>query len=123
MEGVGGRRVGFARADGLDAYGFAGHVDSVFRFHPPQPDAAPVSLVLSAVELIGDGADGQWFALTLLSADGAPLAADSYDVTHDDLGDLSMFVTPIGLLDDDRVVYEAIFDRREVAWSSPVATS
>jgi hypothetical protein len=123
VDGVGAHAPRAGRSGELDAEAFAAHVDSPFLFEMPDADVPPVPLVLGLVETIGDGGDGQWFALTFVCGAGTPLPSDSYDVTHDVLGSLRMLVSPTGLLDDGRGLYEAIFDRREVSWSSPAARS
>lgn len=104
------------RVDGLPwlTHGdFAGRVGEVFDV--TTGDGDPVRLTLSSTvqgtETGGAGPGGatrQQFSLVFVGPAGAPLAQATYQVVHDELGGLDLFLVPLGP-DDDGMRYEAAF--------------
>ena len=87
---------------------FSGHVGTKFLMHCGESQTA--ELELQSVRDVGSSARQQQFSLVFLGPENAPLAQGIYRVGHDALGELSLFLVPIGK-DNSGVSYEAVFNR------------
>ena len=95
--------------DALTIDSFRPHEGSTFVLH-----AAPehrFELALTAVRALGAGGHGsrEPFALDFRGPPGAPvLAQQTYRLVHDELGELDVFLVPVGVTPEG-ADYEAIF--------------
>ena len=78
--------------------------------------AAKISTVMASPETAGN----ENFSLLFHGARQASLTQDTYAFEHAELGELSIFIAPVGLPAADRCCYEAVFSRptnaAELAW-------
>lgn len=86
---------------------FAEHVNTKFVMLYGD---APAELKLLSVTDVGSSARQIQFSLVFLGPNEAPVSQGIYRVDHDKLGELSLFLVPIGR-DANGVKYEAIFNR------------
>ena len=105
--------VDLARLSGAD---FQPHLNQIFRVHLPSTD--PIDLELHQVTLPGPrtvaeaeaAGRRQPFSLVFL---GPPsdqyLAQATYSVTHEQLGEMPLFLVPLGPTAERRMRYEAVF--------------
>jgi hypothetical protein len=64
------------------------------RFELRQPDGTCVAAELAEVEELPG--PGECFSLVFRVPDGAPLAQDTYELVHPLLGQLPLFLVPVG---------------------------
>ncbi len=86
---------------------FAGRVGQEFRV---VVDAATIiATTLTAANAHGDGRVVAGFSLVFTGPSEPVLVQRTYRLVHDELGDLDIFIVPIGR-DDTGVRYEAVFN-------------
>ena len=86
---------------------FAGRVGQEFRV---EVDAATIiATTLTAATAHGDGRVAAGFSLVFTGPIEPVLPQRTYRLAHDELGDLEIFIVPIGR-DDAGVRYEAVFN-------------
>jgi hypothetical protein len=72
-----------------------------------------VTTVLDSVQRHGQRSHGnrtEPFALVFLGPSGSPLPQATYSLAHSELGELAIFLVPIGPDDTGRHRYEAVFN-------------
>lgn len=87
---------------------FSGHVNTKFLMHYGDSQAAELELL--SVSDVGSSGRQSQFSLVFLGPYEAPITQGIYRIDHDKLGELSLFLVPIGR-DANGVKYEAIFNR------------
>jgi hypothetical protein len=92
---------------------FAGHVGDVFGISAADGPDVPVTLVeaTQGAELGGPGPAGQHrrqFSLVFHAPTSEVWHQGTYELRHQDLGELELFLVPIGT-DAEGVLYEAAF--------------
>src|SRR5438132_10339172 len=87
---------------------FEGHRNS--RFTMRYGDSQTAELELVSVKDVGSSERQKQFSLQFLGPVDAPISQGIFRIVHDKLGDLDLFLVPIGR-DDNGVKYEAIFNR------------
>ncbi len=87
---------------------FEGHQNSKFRMNYGDSQTAELELV--SVTDVGSSERQKQFSLVFLGPLEAPISQGIYQVEHDKLGALDLFLVPIGR-DNSGVRYEAIFNR------------
>jgi hypothetical protein len=96
----------------MDRQAFAAQVNTEFRVAPEEA-AGAVSLLLVAVDSLPSvpGAPRvDPFALTFIGPRGQLLEQATYRFSHASLGELEIFIVPIGYADGGAVRYEAVFN-------------
>ena len=102
-----------SRIEWLTHDDFAGRVGDRFALSVPDGSSLAVELVevTESAELGGVGPDGQvrhQFSLVFRGPPEPAMAQSIYQLDHEDLGELELFLVPIGP-DADGMRYEAIF--------------
>lgn len=87
---------------------FEGELNTKFRMHYGDSQSAELQLI--SVNDVGSSERQKQFSLVFLAPYEAPISQAIYRVDHDKLGNLDLFLVPIGR-DADGVRYEAIFNR------------
>jgi len=87
---------------------FEGQLNTSFRMH--YGDTQNAELKLIGVTDVGSSERQNQFSIIFLGPYEAPISQGIYRVEHEALGDLDLFLVPIGR-DKEGVRYEAIFNR------------
>jgi hypothetical protein len=98
----------------LDAADFMPHVDDTFEVgQNDEIDTTTIPFVLEAVVEVVESSDSierTPFTLTFTGPSGDHLPQGVYDLQHPTLGQLAIFLVPIGPRGDGRHRYEAVFN-------------
>lgn len=99
----------------LSAPHFAAHLDSVFQVElEARP---PLMLRLFEVTEVDSGPWQEQFSLLFRGPEDRPLGQGICQMRHEVLGELALFIVPIGL-DERGMQYEAVFNRVRPAASA-----
>jgi hypothetical protein len=96
----------------VDVAAFHAQIDTMFRV---KSGSDPIPLRLA--EVIEERSAGgiERFSLFFHGPPDRMLPQDTYSFHHDTLGDITIFIVPIVGSNDERIVYEACFNRRLTA--------
>jgi hypothetical protein len=87
---------------------FEGQLNTSFQMH--YGDSRSAELKLMSVTDVGSSERQKQFSLVFLGPSDAPILQGIYRVEHDELGEIDLFLVPIGR-DNNGVSYEAVFNR------------
>ena len=99
----------------IDVAAFQAQIDTTFRV-----ESGVDSIALRLAEVIEERPSGgsQRFSLFFHGPPDRLLPQDTYSFQHDTLGDAMIFIVPIVGSNDERIIYEACFNRPLAAPSS-----
>ena len=90
---------------------FEPHQNTLFRL--AQEDAPALDLELIEVtDKTPAGFEGEQFSLLFKGASDAPLHQQTYTMQHDEMGEVALFLVPVGK-QEDGLLYEAFFNRAD----------
>jgi hypothetical protein len=92
----------------LNSKSFLEHVNSEFKVQGP--NAQPVSLRLAEVSERNTNPKVEQFSLFFQGPRAPLLEQRIYRLQHEKLGDLDLFIVPVGL-EPEGVLYECVFNR------------
>ena len=93
----------------LVARHFQPHEGTVFRL---LVDGEPgPRLRLTEITIVPADGDGRSFSLVFRQEDGRPFIQRMYDLRHEGMGDVSVFLVPLLPDPDGRAYYESVFNR------------
>jgi hypothetical protein len=93
----------------LNAQAFSECVRSTFQIQVPGFDAVPVELT-DVIER-NDSPRLEQFSLIFHNAAGVHLQQATYDMQHEKLGTISLFLVPLGPREGVGMDYQAVFNR------------
>ena len=79
------------------------------KFHLPAPDDKILDLELVEVSEVKRGTVQESFSVTFLLQDGFNAPQGVYDMSHETLGAMQLFLVPIGI-ENGRLKLEAVFN-------------
>lgn len=89
---------------------FAPHQNTTFRLSQQTDDAPSLDLELIEVtDKTPQGFEGEQFSLIFKAPPDAPLYQQTYTLKHEAMGDIALFLVPVGQ-QDDGLLYEAFFN-------------
>jgi len=86
---------------------FSEQVGTTFHMHYGQSQTADLELV--SVRDLGSGPNRTQFSLIFLGPNTCPVAQHTYELAHDALGTLQIFLVPVAK-SDKGLEYEAVFN-------------
>jgi hypothetical protein len=107
-DGIGPDRDLVSAGGQIDVAAFQAQIDTTFRV---ENGADPIPLRLA--EVIEERSAGgiERFSLFFHGPPDCLLPQDTYSFHHDILGDVTIFIVPIVGSNDERIIYEACFNR------------
>jgi hypothetical protein len=89
---------------------FAPHQNTAFRLAGDAEGTPSIDLELIEVtDKTPANFEGEQFSLIFKGPPDAPLYQQTYALAHDDMGEVSLFLVPVGQ-QDDGLLYEAFFN-------------
>ncbi len=97
--------------DKLTQEDFAKHLNQCFRLRSEAGDLQLELIEATAIRTNGEPPDGKRapFSVVFRGPKEVPLAQMIYDIEHQDMGSLPLFMVPIGP-DDQGMLYEVVFN-------------
>jgi len=89
---------------------FEPHQNTTFHLSQDAEDAPSLDLELIEVtDKTPEGFEGEQFSLVFKGPPDTPLYQQTYTLAHDEMGELALFLVPVGK-EDDGMLYEAFFN-------------
>ncbi|MHC4219850.1 MAG: DUF6916 family protein [Planctomycetota bacterium] len=101
----------WAMLDKLTREDFAKHLNKRFRLRSEAGELQVELIEATAIDTAGKRPDGQRapFSLVFRGPKEVPLAQMIYDLEHQEMGSLDLFLVPIGP-DEEGMLYESVFN-------------